>query len=127
LRRPPLGHLLPTAHDVLREHRIIAALRGTAVPVPPGLAACADPGVNDAPFFVTRFVDGVVLDSVEKASALDSAMRETLAFSLIDVLAELHLVDVDAVRLGDLSRREGYLDRKIARWSKQWAGSQTRP
>jgi aminoglycoside phosphotransferase (APT) family kinase protein len=127
LRRPPLGHLLPTAHDVLREHRIIAALQDTAVPVPPALAACADASVNDAPFFVTRFVDGVVLDSVEKASALELPMREQLAYSLIDVLAELHLVDVDGVGLGDLSRREGYLDRQIARWNKQWAGSQTRP
>ncbi len=126
LRRPPLGHLLATAHDVLREHRIIAALRDTPVPVPEALAACDDPAVNDAPFFVTRFVEGVVLDSVEKAAELDGAMKRDLAFNLIDVLAELHSVDLDAVGLADLSRREGYLDRQIKRWTRQWAGSKTR-
>ena len=126
LRRPPLGHLLPTAHDVLREHRIIAALRGTAVPVPEALAACDDASVNGAPFFITRFVDGAVLDSPEKGAALPPATRRALAFDLIDVLAELHSVDVDAVGLGDLSRRDGYLDRQIRRWTKQWAGSRTR-
>ena len=126
LRRPPLGHLLPTAHDVLREHRIMAALQDTPVPVPETLAACDDAAVNGAPFFVTRFVDGAVLDSPEKARDIDEATRRALAFDLIDVLAELHAVDVDAVGLGDLSRREGYLDRQIRRWTKQWEGSKTR-
>lgn len=126
LRRPPLGHLLATAHDVLREHRIIAALRDTPVPVPEALAACDDPSVNDAPFFVTRFVEGVVLDSVEKAKALAGETKRDLAFNLIDVLAELHSVDLDAVGLADLSRQDGYLDRQIKRWTRQWAGSKTR-
>ena len=126
LRRPPLGHLLPTAHDVLREHRIISALQDTPVPVPPTLAACDDAGVNGAPFFVTRFVEGVVLDSPEKAAHVDEATRHALSLDLIDVLAELHAVDVDGVGLGDLSRREGYLDRQIKRWTKQWEGSKTR-
>jgi aminoglycoside phosphotransferase (APT) family kinase protein len=126
LRRPPLGHLLATAHDVLREQRIIAALRDTPVPVPEALAACDDPAVNGAPFFITRFVEGVVLDSVEKAKALAGETKRDLAFNLIDVLAELHSVDLDAVGLADLSRRDGYLDRQIKRWTRQWAGSKTR-
>jgi aminoglycoside phosphotransferase (APT) family kinase protein len=126
LRRPPTGHLLATAHDVLREHRIIAALRDTAVPVPEALAACDDPSVNGAPFFITRFVEGVVLDSVEKAAPLGAETRRDLAFNLIDVLAELHSVDLDAVGLADLSRQDGYLDRQIKRWTRQWEGSKTR-
>ena len=127
LRRPPLGHLLPTAHDVLREHRIIAALAGTGVPVPPVLAACDDSAVNGAPFFVMRFVDGVVLDAtLEKLAPLDAAGRTDLAHNLIDVLVQLHAVDVDAVGLGDLSKREGYLERQVRRWSRQWEGSKTR-
>ncbi len=126
LRRPPLGHLLPTAHDVLREHRIIAALGPTPVPVPPALAACDDPAVNGAPFFVTRFVDGIVLDTAEKAAPIDPAARTALAESLIDVLARLHAVDPDAVGLGDLSKREGYLERQVRRWSRQWERSRTR-
>jgi aminoglycoside phosphotransferase (APT) family kinase protein len=94
--------------------------------VPEALAACDDLSVNDAPFFITRFVDGVVLDSVEKASALDPSARSELAFNLIDVLAELHSVDLEAVGLADLSRQGGYLDRQIKRWTRQWAGSKTR-
>lgn len=126
LRRPPLGHLLPTAHDVLREHRIIAALGPTPVPVPPALAACDDPAVNGAPFFVTRFVEGVVLDTTERAAPLDPSARTALAANLIDVLARLHAVDPEAVGLGDLSKREGYLERQVRRWSRQWEGSRTR-
>ena len=126
LRRPPLGHLLPTAHDVLREARIISAVAGTGVPVPPVLATCDDPDINGGPFFVMRFVDGVVLDSVEKVASLDNAGRVQLADHLVDVLARLHAVDVDAVGLGDLSKREGYLERQVRRWVRQWEGSKTR-
>ena len=126
LRRPPLGHLLPTAHDVLREHRIIAALGDSNVPVPPALAACDDTAVNGAPFFITRFVDGVVLDAPEKAAPLDGAARAELANNLIDVLAALHAVDLDRVGLADLSKQEGYLERQIRRWTRQWEGSRTR-
>ncbi len=127
LRRPPaLAHLLATAHDVLREHRLMAALADTPVPVPAMLAATDDPAVNGAPFFVAEFVDGVVLDTPEKARALPVDARRELAFHLIDVLAELHSVDVDTVGLGDLARRDAYLERQLRRWSKQWEGSKTR-
>ncbi len=126
LRRPPLGTLLATAHDVVREWRIAAALADTPVPVADALAVCDDPAINGAPFAVTAFVDGVVLDQPEKASAIDNADRRQLAFHLIDVLADLHAVDLDAVGLAALSRHDGYVERQVRRWSKQWAGSKTR-
>ncbi|MGH3305723.1 MAG: phosphotransferase family protein, partial [Streptosporangiaceae bacterium] len=65
LRRPPLGHVLPTAHDMSREYRVLTALNGTAVPVPQPLASCEDAGVIGAPFYLMRFVDGVVLRTVQ--------------------------------------------------------------
>ena len=126
VRRPPLGHVLATAHDMAREHRIIAALGPTAVPVAPALGLCTDEDVNGAPFYVMGYVDGVVLDSPDKADRLDVAGRAAASADLIDVLADLHDVDVDAVGLGDLARREGYIERQLKRWSTQWANSKTR-
>ena len=126
LRRPPLGHVLATAHDMAREHKIIAAVGKTDVPVPPALGLCTDVEINGAPFYVMGYVDGVVMDSAEKAAQLDPALRQTASFDLIDVLAELHAVDIDAVGLGDLARREGYIERQVKRWSTQWANSKTR-
>ena len=126
LRRPPLGHVLATAHDMAREFRIIAAVGTTAVPVPPALGLCTDVDVNGAPFYVMGHVEGVVLDSPEKAALLDPATRGKASEDLIDVLADLHDVDVDAVGLGDLAKREGYIERQLKRWTTQWANSKTR-
>ena len=126
LRRPPLGHVLATAHDMAREHRIIAAVGTTGVPVPPALGLCTDEAVNGAPFYVMGFVDGVVLDSPEKAAALAPELRVAASHHLVDVLADLHAVDVDAVGLGDLAKREGYVARQVKRWSTQWENSKTR-
>ena len=126
LRRPPLGHVLATAHDMAREHRIIAAVGTTNVPVPPALGVCTDHDVNGAPFYVMAFVDGVVLDSPEKAALLSAEHRVAASEHLIDVLADLHAVDVDAVGLGDLAKREGYIERQVKRWSTQWEQSKTR-
>jgi aminoglycoside phosphotransferase (APT) family kinase protein len=126
LRRPPLGHVLATAHDMAREHRIIAAVGTTQVPVAPALGLCEDPEVNGAPFYVMGFVDGVVLDSADKAALLPPELRPAAAHHLIDVLADLHAVDVDAVGLGDLARREGYIERQLRRWTTQWEHSKTR-
>jgi aminoglycoside phosphotransferase (APT) family kinase protein len=127
LRRPPLGARLATAHDMAREHRILAALAGTDVPVPPVLGLCRDDTVNGAPFYVMAFVDGVVLDSA--AAVREHVSPEqcmTLGWDVIEVLARLHRVDVDAVGLGDLGKREAYLDRQIRRWRTQWEQSKTR-
>jgi aminoglycoside phosphotransferase (APT) family kinase protein len=126
LRRPPLGHVLATAHDMAREHRIIAAIGTTGVPVPPALGVCTDESVNGAPFYVMGFVDGVVLDSPASADRLAVELRRPAAEHLVDVLADLHAVDVDAVGLGDLARRDGYVERQLKRWSTQWANSKTR-
>lgn len=126
LRRPPLGHVLATAHDMAREHRIIAAVGRTTVPVPRALGLCTDESVNGAPFYVMSFVDGVVLDSAEKAALLAPELRQGASVHLIDVLADLHAVDIDAVGLGDLARREGYIERQLKRWNTQWANSKTR-
>lgn len=126
LRRPPLGNVLATAHDMAREHRIIAAVGPTRVPVAPALALCTDSDVNGAPFYVMGFVDGVVLDSPEKGHAIPLDVRAAATRCLVDTLAALHDVDVDAVGLGDLARREGYVERQLRRWSAQWEASKTR-
>jgi len=126
LRRPPLGHVLATAHDMAREHRIIAAIGPTGVPVAPALGLCTDEAVNGAPFYVMGFVDGVVLDGPDKAAALAVELRRPTSEHLIDVLADLHALDVDEIGLGDLARREGYVERQIKRWTTQWENSKTR-
>jgi aminoglycoside phosphotransferase (APT) family kinase protein len=126
LRRPPTGTVLATAHDMAREHKIISAVGLTSVPVPPALGLCTDDQVNGAPFYVMGFVDGVVLDSADKGALLSPELRRAAGFDLIDVLADLHDVDVDAVGLGDLAKREGYVERQVKRWSTQWERSKTR-
>ena len=126
LRRPPLGHVLASAHDMGREHRIIAALQGTSVPVAPAVGFCDDLDVNGAPFYVMGFVDGVVLDAPEKAALVPVPLRRAASEHLIDVLADLHSLDVDAIGLGDLARRDGSVERQIKRWSTQWENSKTR-
>jgi aminoglycoside phosphotransferase (APT) family kinase protein len=125
LRRPPLGHVLESAHDMGREHKIIAALGPTDVPVPPALAHCTDASVNDAPFYVMGFVDGYIVRTAEVAKEkLSAEQRRTAGESLVDVMAAMHAVDVDAVGLGDLGRKEGYVERQLRRWQKQVKGSQ---
>lgn len=126
LRRPPLGHVLATAHDMAREHRIIAAVGRTGVPVPRTLGLCTDEAVNGAPFYVMSFVEGQVLDSPEKGETVPPEARVALSDDLIDVLADLHAVDVDEVGLGNLAKREGYVERQLKRWTTQWANSKTR-
>jgi aminoglycoside phosphotransferase (APT) family kinase protein len=126
LRRPPLHHVLATAHDMTREFRAISAMGPTAVPVPGALGLCTDESVNGAPFYVMTLVEGAVVDSVAGAETISLNARATMATDLADVLGELHRLDVDAVGLGDFARREGYIERQIARWSKQWDGSKTR-
>ena len=126
LRRPPLGHVLATAHDMAREHRIISAVGKTDVPVPPALGLCLEDDVNGAPFYVMGFVDGVVLDGPERAAELPLEQRRKVSEHLIDVLADLHAVDIDEIGLGDLAKREGYVGRQVKRWSTQWEQSKTR-
>ena len=125
LRRPPVSHVLPTAHDMGREHRIICALRDTPVPVPAALGYCADEAVNGRPFYVMDFVDGYVLRGpAEAAAALDEPTRTAAGHDLVDTLVAIHQLDVDAIGLGDLARRDGYIQRQLRRWHRQFGQSQ---
>jgi aminoglycoside phosphotransferase (APT) family kinase protein len=128
LRRPPLGAVLATAHDMGREHKIIAAIaRHTSVPVAPALGLCQDPEVNGAPFYMMKFVVGhVITDATTVAKLFTPAQRAECGASLIDVLARLHQVDPDAIGLGDLGRKDAYLPRQLHRWRTQWENSKTR-
>jgi aminoglycoside phosphotransferase (APT) family kinase protein len=119
LRRPPVGHALPTAHDMSREWRIMAALAGTPVPVPACLAYCADGEVNGAPFYVMSFVEGRILRDQASTADMSRAQADVATESLIDVQVALHGVDVDAVGLGDLARRSDYVGRQLTRWLGQ--------
>jgi aminoglycoside phosphotransferase (APT) family kinase protein len=118
LRRPPLGELLATAHDVVREARIIAALGPTAVPVPAVVGATSDPE-QGGPFFVMEHVEGLVVRTRADAEQLPDATRAGAGEALVTALAELHRCDLDAVGLGDLSRRSGYIERQLRRWRAQ--------
>ncbi|MFZ4584781.1 MAG: phosphotransferase family protein [Acidimicrobiia bacterium] len=126
LRRPPLGHVLPTAHDMAREYRVIAALRDTPVPVPPTVAFCDDPNVIGAPFYVMDKVEGRILRTADDASALSEHDARECSRALVDGLAAIHAVDYEAVGLGDFGRPDGYLERQVRRWSEQWERSKTR-
>lgn len=127
LRRPPLGHVLASAHDMGREHRIIAALQPTPVPVPPALGFCDDVAVNGAPFYVMGFVRGhVIRDAGAAANLLTPDARWRAGMSLAETMAAIHAVDVDEVGLGDLGRKDGYLARQLKRWYGQWNAQKTR-
>ena len=126
LRRPPLGHVLATAHDMVREHRVISALADSGVPVPAVVGLCEDTTVNGAPFYVMEFVDGIVVRDVATAATLPITVRERMGRSLVEVLGRLHSVDVDTVGLGDLGRRDGYIERQLKRWRAQFEQSATR-
>ena len=126
LRRPPLGHVLATAHDMSREHKIVSAMAATKVPVAPLVGLCTDDSVNGAPFYVMGFVDGIVLRNREEAAALPVPVRKTASHALIDTLVDIHEADVDAIGLGDLGRKDGYIARQLKRWRMQFHDSKTR-
>jgi aminoglycoside phosphotransferase (APT) family kinase protein len=127
LRRPPLHSVLASAHDVGREHRIISALGPTDVPVAPVAGNCTDDDVTGAPFYVMEFVDGLVVRDDDAATAeLEEPARRRVAEAMIDVLATIHAQDPDAVGLGDLGKREGYIERQLRRWKGQWEQAKTR-
>ena len=117
LRRPPLGHRLASAHDMGREHRIIAALAGTNVPVAPALGFCDDNTVNELPFYVMSFVDGHVIRDRDSATRILGANGcRRASESIVDTMAAIHAVDIAAVGLDDLGRHDGYIARQLKRW-----------
>jgi aminoglycoside phosphotransferase (APT) family kinase protein len=126
LRRPPLGHVLPTAHDMAREYKVLAALAPTAVPVPETNAFCDDPAVNDAPFYVMELVDGKILRTGADIATLSHDEARRCSEELIDVLVAIHAVDYEAVGLGDFGHPDGYVERQVRRWGEQWERSKTR-
>jgi aminoglycoside phosphotransferase (APT) family kinase protein len=127
LRRPPLHGVLESAHDMGREHRILTALAGSAVPVPTCVGYESDPTVTGAPFYVMEHVDGVVVrTAADGAALLEPPLRQTAAEDVIDVLVALHDVDIDAAGLGQLARREGYIERQLRRWHGQIEKARTR-
>jgi len=128
LRRPPLGHVLPTAHDMAREFRVLSALADTDVPVPRPLALCSDDTVNGAPFYVMQDTPGVVLeDRFPEGYASTPDERRRISEALVATLVKLHRVDPGAVGLSDFGRPAGYLERQVKRWSQQWERSATEP
>jgi aminoglycoside phosphotransferase (APT) family kinase protein len=126
LRRPPLGHVLPTAHDMSREFRVLSALAGTAVPVARPLASCTDADVIGAPFYVMEYVPGMVLRTGADTARLTQAQNAGLSERLADMMAAIHSVDVEAVGLSGLGRGAGYMQRQLDRWQRQWDLSVTR-
>ncbi|MGW3348104.1 phosphotransferase family protein [Nonomuraea rubra] len=125
LRRPPLGHVLPTAHDMRREWRVISALAPTPVPVPEPVAFCGDEDVIGAPFYLMGHVEGEAVRSREQLGDRTPEQTRRLSERLAEVLAGIHAVDYREVGLGDFGRPEGYLARQLDRWCQQWERSKT--
>ncbi|MGH2509495.1 MAG: phosphotransferase family protein [Ktedonobacteraceae bacterium] len=119
LRRPPRGPLLPTAHDVLREYRILQALNMTSLPIPRVLLGCDDLTIIGAPFYLMERVPGVVIHDHLPAYGTDIPGRRAISRALVDALVKLHQVDWRAVGLANLSKPDGYLERQIRRWTSQ--------
>ncbi|GII37743.1 phosphotransferase family protein [Planotetraspora phitsanulokensis] len=115
VRRPPLGHVLATAHDMSREYRVMSALQDTPVPVPRTFHLCQDAEVIGAPFYVMEYVEGG-----------QPPINPALAHQLVDVLAALHSIGPDGVGLGDFGRPEGFLERQVSRWKRQLDASRSR-
>ena len=127
VRRPPLAHVLPTAHDMGREYTMMHALAETPIPVPHILAYCSDDAVIGAPFYVMDYVDGhVVRDRLPAAFADTPKTRRAMSTALIDTLVALHALDPDAIGLGEFGHPAGFLSRQVRRWWQQWEASKTR-
>jgi aminoglycoside phosphotransferase (APT) family kinase protein len=126
LRRPPLGHVLPTAHDMAREYAVLTALAPTDVPVPTTYAFCDDASVNDAPFYVMERIDGTILRSPQQMAKLASDEARCCSEELVDVLVAIHDVDYHSVGLDDFGHPDGYIERQVRRWGEQWERSKTR-
>jgi aminoglycoside phosphotransferase (APT) family kinase protein len=127
VRRPPLGHVLATAHDMGREYQVITALRETNVPVPLTYAMCADPAVLGAPCYVMQDVDGTPYRTAEQLAALGADRTRAIVGHMVDTLARLHAVRPGEVGLAEFGRPEGFLARQVRRWKRQLDASRSRP
>ncbi|HWS31980.1 MAG TPA: phosphotransferase family protein [Actinoplanes sp.] len=123
LRRPPLGHVLPTAHDMVREHKVLAALSAAGFPVPRPVRLCTDTEVIGAPFYLMEHVDGTIYRDADGLGA--QAFRE-LNLTLVDTLADLHALEPEAIGLGDFGKPAGFNARQVRRWKQQLDASRSR-
>ncbi len=126
IRRPPLGHVMPTAHDMGREFTVLSGVTRGGFPAPRPLAFCDDETVIGARFLVMEYVAGRIISSDAAAADLSPSEASELSAELVDVLAALHTIDAHAVGLGELGRPEGFLGRQVSRWAGQWELSKTR-
>jgi aminoglycoside phosphotransferase (APT) family kinase protein len=127
LRRPPLGPLLPTAHDVSREYRVLSALADQDVPAPRPLLRCDDRGVIGAPFYIMERVRGYVIqDQLPDEVGEDRERRHRIGLAMVEALVKLQAVDWRRCGLEDFGRPEGYLARQLRRWKGQWERAKTR-
>jgi aminoglycoside phosphotransferase (APT) family kinase protein len=126
LRRPPLGHILPSAHDMRREHRVLTGLNSVGFPAPRALAWCTDDSVIGATFMLMSYVDGRVIADARSAQELQADEADALSGSLLATLTALHDLEPADAGLQNLGRPDGYLARQVGRWSQQWQLTKTR-
>lgn len=126
LRRPPLGHVLATAHDMVREHTVLSALAPTGVPVPRTVFLCRDRDVLGVPFYLMEYVAGTVYRTPRDTAGLGADRAGAVVHELIDVLADIHELDPASIGLARFGRPEGFLDRQLDRWKKQLDASRSR-
>ena len=127
LRRPPLGHVLPTADDMAREYRVMTALGPTAVPVPRTLLLAEADSALGFQCLVMERVAGHICRTALPAGYADAPVdRHAIGLAVVDVMADLHLVEPDSVGLGDFGRPDGFMERQLRRWGTQWEASKSR-
>ena len=126
LRRPPTGEILPSAHDMTREYRVLTGLASADMPVPRPLALCEDASVTGAVFYVMEHVDGLVLNTAASAEQLSPEARAETGRSMIATLARLQTTDLEATGLAEMRRPGSYASRQLRRWRRQWEASRTR-
>ena len=126
LRRPPLGHIMPSAHDMSREFRVLSGLNSVSFPTPKAQGICTDEEIIGSKFMLMDFVDGRVIESAETAMTLSDIQAGVISQNLVDTLAKLHRVDPADAGLDQLGRPEGYLQRQVKRWGEQWQLTKTR-
>jgi len=126
LRRPPLGHVLPTAHDMAREHKVLSAVSAAGFPAPEPVLLCTDPEVIGAPFYLMEHAPGRIYRDVADLEALGPDRMRRLTLDLVDTLADLHALNPAAIGLADFGRPEGFNERQVRRWKKQLDASRSR-
>jgi aminoglycoside phosphotransferase (APT) family kinase protein len=126
LRRPPLGHVLPTAHDMAREHRVLSALSAAGYPVPRPVRLCTELDVIGAPFYLMEHADGTIHRDADELASLGPEAVNALILRLVDNLADLHALQPEEIGLGDFGRPEGFNERQVRRWKKQLDASRSR-